>query len=594
MPRLDELLEPERHRLEQQADRYEQLTGLDRRQFLFRSLIAAAAGTLATRGAYAQVAAAGAAAATAQQAPQVPPVPLGNGEPPAITFQAYPGGTSALVEKLLQDRGAEAFVRTPFEVEPWNGQLPRALDTIAFLPAHRLSTLLKEGRISSSMLTDLYLERLKRLDPVLQCAVTILEDQARAEARRADEEIAAGRYRGALHGLPYGIKDLFAAKGAPTTWGSRDFEHRVIDEDSEMVARLREAGAVLIAKLATGLFANNDWWYRGRTNNPWDVRRGSSGSSAGPASATAAGCVAFAIGTETSGSIVSPSRECGLSALRPTFGRVSRYGAMTLSWSRDRVGPICRTIEDCAMVFDTIHGVDVKDPSTISAPFRFDRSIDLSALRIGYADNAPQTFLDKLRELGADPFPIGARPQVPGAGAGGGEGAAAFDFYVQMLAEELKVDLNALPEAPPPGRPGDPSKLESLRSRVGQRAGTALDFIQGQRRRYFLMQRMSEFMRGIDMYVQPETGGPDIGLHAQTGHPCAVVPYKFERPTANVGGAVFAPPEFPAPPAGTVYNEKPICAVIAGNLFNDDLILSVAHKYQVNTDWHLRRPQLPV
>jgi Asp-tRNA(Asn)/Glu-tRNA(Gln) amidotransferase A subunit family amidase len=497
-----------------------------------------------------------------------------------------------MVERLVQERGVEFFAPAEFTVEPWQGQLPSSADAIAFLPAHRLSTLLKERRLTSMMLTQLYLQRLERLDPSLKCAVTIMEEHALEEARRADAEIAAGRYRGPLHGLPYGIKDLFSTRGVPTTWGSRDFEHRIIDEDAEVVVRLRDAGAVLVAKLATGLFANNDWWYRGRTNNPWDVRRGSSGSSAGPASATAAGCVAFAIGTETSGSIVSPARECGLSALRPTFGRVSRHGGMTLSWSRDRVGPLCRTVEDCAMVFSAIHGVDVKDPSTLTMPFHFDRNIDLSALRIGYADNAPATLLDKLRELGADPQPIGARPQVQGAGAGGGEGAAAFDFYVQMLAEELRVDLAALPEAQERGRPGDPPKLESLRSRANQRNATALDFIQGQRRRLILMQRMAEFMQDLDMYVQPETGGPDIGLHAQTGHPCVVVPFKFEAPTSNVGGAVFAPPEVPQPPAGTVYNPKPICAVIAGNLFNDDLILSVAHKYQVNTDWHLRRPRL--
>src|SRR5438309_3859411 len=181
---------------------------------------------------------------------------------------------------------------------------------------------------------------------------------------------------------------------------------------------MRDAGAVLIAKLATGLFASNDWWYRGRTNNPWDIRRGSSGSSAGPASATAAGCVAFAIGTETSGSIVSPARECGLSALRPTFGRVSRYGGMTLSWSRDRVGPLCRTIEDCAMVFNVIHGVDEKDPSTVMTPFHFDRNIELASLRVGVDPNAPKELVDKLRELGMKTTDIAARPTVPGIGGG--------------------------------------------------------------------------------------------------------------------------------------------------------------------------------
>ena len=564
---------------------------VDRREFMLASLMAAvsAAGARIVHAQTAPV-----TAGAVQQAQQTPPVPLGNGEPPALTFQAYPGGTGALYEKLIAERGAAAFARAPFTVEPWTGPVPPSDDDIAFLPAHRLSALIRERKLTSVRLTDIYLARMKRLDPVLQCAVTIMEEQARAEARQADAEIAAGRYRGPLHGLPYGIKDLFSTRGVPTSWGARDFATRVIDEDAEIVVRLREAGAVLMAKLATGLFANNDWWYRGRTNNPWDVRRGSSGSSAGPASATAGGCVAFGIGTETSGSIVSPARECGLSALRPTFGRVSRHGGMTLSWSRDRVGPLARTVEDCAMVFNVLHGADPKDPSTLTTPFQFDRNLDLAKVRIGYDEAAPVAVIEALRALGANPRPIGARPRVQGAGSGGGEGAAAFDFYVQMLAEELKVNIAELPPAPPAaerGRPGDPSKLESLRSRASQRNATAFDFIQGQRRRLILMQRMAEFMQDIDVYVQPENGGGDIGLHAQTGHPCVVFPYKFEAPTGPVGGAVWSA-DVQRPPDGTQYNPKPICAVMAGNLFADDILLGVAHAFQKNSDWHLKRPTL--
>ena len=225
-------------------------------------------------------------------------------------------------------------------------------------------------------------------------------DLARAQATQADAEIKAGKYRGPLHGLPYGVKDLFATKGIPTTWGAADFATRIIDEDAEVVVRLREAGAVLVAKLSTGLFAQNDQWFRGRTNNPWNLSQGSSGSSAGPASATAAGCVAFSIGTETSGSIVSPSTRCGVSALRPTFGRVSRSGGMVLAWSQDRVGPITRSVEDAAMVFNVIHGADEKDPSTLTTPFHFERNIKFAGLRIGVDPNgAPKEFVDKLRDL---------------------------------------------------------------------------------------------------------------------------------------------------------------------------------------------------
>jgi Asp-tRNA(Asn)/Glu-tRNA(Gln) amidotransferase A subunit family amidase len=612
MSTAEDFLQETELQLTQIAETMEDATDVGRRQFVFMSLVAAAASTFGVDLLRAQ-ASGGGAPATPPQQPAPPPIPLGNGEPPSMMFQAWPGGTGALMEKLAKERGRAAFERASFSVDKWRGAVPTSDEEIAFLPAHRLSALIKERKLTSERLTDIYLARIKRLDPVLLCAVTIMEDQARAAARQADAEIAAGKYRGPLHGLPWGVKDLFSTKGVRTTWGSRDFENRIIDEDAEIVVRLRDAGAVLMAKLATGLFASNDWWYRGRTNNPWDVKRGSSGSSAGPASATAAGCVAFAIGTETSGSIVSPARECGLSALRPTFGRVSRYGGMTLSWSRDRVGPLCRTIEDCAMVFNTIHGVDEKDPSTVMTPFQFDRDIKLSSFRIGVDADAPKEFVDKLRELGANLKPIGPRPQLSGGGGGGGgEGAAAFDFYVQMKAKELGIDIATL--STPAGRggggrgdgrgggggrgaggiPGDPTPEASLRSRAGGRSALALDFIQAQRRQHILMVQMAEFLKDFDMYIPSETGG-DVGLHATTGHPCAVVPYKFEAPTRPVNGAVMGPGVDSAGVAGgpgVVYNPKPICAVLAGNLFNDDKILSVAHHFQTHTDWHTRHPRL--
>ncbi len=601
----DDLLHQAQTEFEQVSDEVEHVTGVDRRQFVFMSLVAAAASALGAGVARAQ---SGGGAPLIQAAP--PLIPLGNGEPPAVVFQAYPGGTGALMEKLVKEHGRAAFDRTAFTVEKWSGPVPTSDSEIAFLPAHRLSALIKERKITSARLTDIYLERIKRLDPTLRCAVTIMEDNARADARRCDAEIAAGRYRGPLHGIPWGIKDLFSAKGAPTTWGSRDFQNRVIDEDAEVVTRLRNAGAVLMAKLATGLFASNDWWFRGRTNNPWDIKRGSSGSSAGPSSATAAGCVAFAIGTETSGSIVSPSRECGLSALRPTFGRVSRYGCMTASFWSDRVGPICRTIEDCALVFNAIYGVDEKDPSTVMAPFQFDRRINLSALRIGADVNAPKAFVDKLRELGADPKPIGPRPQFARGSGGGGDGGAAFDFYVQMKAKELGVDMASLPALAARSRtgadsasgrggrggggvPGDPAPMTALLNRAGARSALALDFVQGQRRRHLLILEMAAFMKAWDMYVQAVNPNDDVQLHAQTGHPCAVVQYAFEAPTAPVGGAVMGPGVDSAGVAGgpgVRYNPKPTCAVLAGALFEEDKILSVAHQFQIHTDWHTRHP----
>src|SRR5262245_56668160 len=461
-----------------------------------------------------------------QQQPPPAPIPLGNGEPPAEQFMAYPGGTGAMLEKLAKERGRAAFDRAKFEVEPWKGTVPTSEEEVVFLPAHRLSALLKARKISSVDLTNMYLARMKRLDPQLLCAVTIMEGQAKEAAQQADNEIKAGHYRGPLHGVPWGVKDLFAVKGTRTTWGSKDFENQMIDVDSEVVVRLREAGGVLIAKLATGMFASGDQWYRGMTKNPWNLSQGSSGSSAGPASATAAGCVAFGIGTETQGSIVSPATRCGLSALRPTFGRVSRYGGMVLAWTMDKVGPICRSVEDCAMVFNTIHGADEKDPSTVTAPFLFERNADLRKFRIGYDDRAPKEFVDKLRELGADLKPIGSRPESRLVNALSVESAAAFDYWVSTWPPE-PADSIAMRTDTTGGRGGRGGGGGSnARSRFGGRGrtATALDYMQAQRRRLIIMKQMAELMKDFDMYV---SGSGDVGLTNQTGHPAVVVPYRM-------------------------------------------------------------------
>jgi len=578
----------------------EALGGMDRRHFMLMSLIAAAATTFGAETVRAQAvgAAAGAAGTAGQQPQAAPPPPLGNGEAPALQFQPYPGGTGAIMEKLAKARGRAAFDRGVFTVEPWQGAVPTNPDDIAFLPAHRLSALIKARKITSVQLTDLYLTRLKRLNPTLLCAVTIMEDSARAEAIKADAELKAGKYRGPLHGLPYGVKDLFNTKGVPTTWGAKDFEGRIIDDDAEIVVRLREAGAVLIAKLATGLFAQNDQWFRGRTNNPWNLVQGSSGSSAGPASSTMAGCVAFAIGTETQGSIVSPSIRCGASALRPTFGRVSRSGGMVLAWSMDRVGPICRSIADCAMVFNAVHGVDEKDPSTVMAPFHFDRALKMSTLRVGVDPNAPKELVEQLKAIGITPKEIGARPTVPGSGSGlNVEYAAAFDEYVQRKAKEIGLDLTKLPE---PGVRPDSAAVRAAAAAAAAnpmapadwnprfvvgRTVRAFDFLQQQRRRYMLVAKWGEFMKDLDMFV----GNPnaDIGPNAQTGHPCAVVPYKFDVPQQFGGGQ--RPANAPPP---LELKAQPICGVIVGALFNDDLILGVAHRLQEQNKLHTKRPTL--
>lgn len=475
---------------------------------------------------------------------------LGNAEPPAMQFQAYPGGTGALLEKLWSESGGTPFQCLPLEIEPWQGAYPATEEDLAFLPVHRQAALIREGAISPTELTEIYLTRLKRHDPVLLCAVRILEGQAREEAQQAEADLRSGRYRGPLHGIPYGLKDLFSTRGVPTSWGARHFENQLIDEDAEVVVRLREAGAVLMAKLSTGLFARGDNWFRGRTRNPWNTEQGSSGSSAGPASATAAGCVSFAIGTETQGSLASPARRCGICTLRPTFGRISRHGGMVLAWSMDKVGPMCRTVEDCALVFAAIHGSDRKDPSTLTAPFRFRRDMDLSTVRIGFSENAPEAFLAKLRELGADPQPM---PPLPSGQSNAltVESAAAFDFYITAGDdEEHEV------------REGED---RGNRFRNG-RSTSALDYMQSQRRRALFMEEMAQAMKDFDMYV---SASGDVRLTNQTGHPAVILPCDF-------GGR----------------NPQPICTTIVGQLFADDLILSVAHAYQSGTDWHMRRPDL--
>lgn len=646
MDNAEDYLDQTQIELEKIAPEVEHLTGVDRRQFVFRSLVAAAATTFAAKSVHAQGGLNGPfvpptvgnafdearnVASLFQQAPAV--ALLGNGEAPAEQFMPYPGGTGALLEKMYKERGAAAFNRSTFNVPKWEGAVPTNDEDIAFLPAHRLSALLKEKKITSTRLTKIYLDRLKKYNPTLLCAVTIMEAQGMAEAQKADAEIAAGKYRGPLHGIPYGVKDLFNTKGVPTTWGAKDFQDRIIEEDAEIVVRLREAGAILIAKLATGLFAQNDQWFRGRTNNPWNLSQGSSGSSAGPGSATAAACVAFGIGTETSGSIVSPSTRCGISALRPTFGRVSRAGGMVLSWSQDRVGPMTRTVMDAAMVFNAVHGADEKDPSTITMPFQFDPNIKLAGLRIGVdagtpttdgrpAQGAPAEFVAKLTELGMKPVAIGARPTVPGMGGGGlnAEYAAAFDSYVQRKAKETGLDLTTLPEQPAPGAgrgaggggaaagaggaagrgaggapttPADPMAPADWNPRfVGGRTIRAFDFINSQRRRYMLVSEWGKFMKDLDMFIASPSA--DVGQNAQTGHPCAVVQSKYDVPAQGFGGGGRggAPAGGAAPLAAPALNPQPICATIIGALYNDDKILSVCHQYQIHTDFMNKRPNI--
>src|ERR1700761_4747082 len=299
---------------------------------------------------------------------------ISNSIAPAFVFDPLPPGATVDTEnRAMRVSKAPAISRVPSNLED-----------LAFLSARDLSEYLRRRRVSSTALTEMYLARLKRYDPMLHFVVTLTEERAMTQAREADREIAAGKYRGPLHGLPWGAKDLLAVKGYPTTWGAGGYEHQSFDEDATVVKRLDAAGAVLVAKTTLGALAMGDKWFGGRTRNPWNPKQGSSGSSAGSASTTAAGCVAFSIGSETLGSISSPSTRCGDTGLRPTFGFVPRTGAMALSWTMDKLGAICRAVEDCAIVLQAIYGPDGQDASVRNAAFNWNADLDWKTLRVGY------------------------------------------------------------------------------------------------------------------------------------------------------------------------------------------------------------------
>ncbi|HVR98484.1 MAG TPA: amidase [Thermoanaerobaculia bacterium] len=486
-------------------------------------------------------------------------VPLDNSVPPAVRFDPLPAGT-----KL--DLGRAAFRLSDQPAAP----VTQDLEELAFLPLTQLARLLRERKVTSVALTRMYLARLRRLDPVLHAVISYTEERALEKAEQADREIAAGRYRGPLHGMPWGAKDLLAARGYPTTWGSVPYKDQMLDYDATVVERLDEAGAVLIAKLTLGELARGDVWFGGMTRNPWNPEQGSSGSSAGPAAATVAGGVGFSIGSETLGSIVSPSTRTGATGLRPTFGRVSRHGAMALSWSMDKLGPICRTVEDCATVFNAIHGPDGKDGTVVDLPFSWDPALDVRKLRIGYVkslfDAAPETgqeewhaldlaTLDALRGLGIDlkavelpvqGIPVDALRVILSA-----ETAAAFDELTRSGKDDQMVRqvAQAWPNS----------------FRQGQTV-PAVAYIQANRVRTLAMREMAKLMAGIDVYVSPTYGGDNLLLTNLTGHPQVVVPNGFRK------------------------DGTPTSITFTGQLFGEGKLLAVAKAYQDASGFHLRHP----
>ena len=495
-------------------------------------------------------------------------IPLDNSVPPAIVFNPLPPGKS-----VASDRRRPA-VRSRVSVPVVTSDL----EALAFAPVTTLSELIRRQRVTSLQLTRMYLARLRKYDPVLKCVVSLTEERALRQAREADAEIARGRYRGALHGIPWGAKDLLAVRGYKTTWGAGPFREQVIDADATVVERLDAAGAVLVAKLTLGELAQGDIWFGGTTKNPWKIDQGSSGSSAGPASATAAGLVGFSIGSETLGSISSPSTRCGTTGLRPTFGRVPRTGAMALSWSMDKLGPICRSVEDCALVLGAIYGPDGKDNSVISADYRWDATVSPKTLRVGYVKTAfdlPQldpkdekrtvhaskkfddAALVALRAIGVNLIPV----EIPPLNYDAmrlvltAEAAAAFDDLTRSNRDKELVQQ------------GKGDWANTFRS---ARFIPAVDYVNANRVRSIAIEQWDRLMKTVDVIVTPTSASGLSQLVATnlTGHPAVILPNGFRD------------------------DGTPVSLTFLGGLFEEGKLLAVAHAYQQATGFHLKHPVL--
>jgi Asp-tRNA(Asn)/Glu-tRNA(Gln) amidotransferase A subunit family amidase len=485
---------------------------------------------------------------------------LGNASLSALVFNPVPPGLQLPTARHPMRRASITVSR------------PTTDEALAFLPVASLAKLIETRQVTSSELTALYLARLRRYDPILHCVVNYTEDLALAQARQADDEIAAGSYRGPLHGIPWGAKDLLSVRGTRTTWGASPYQNQTLDVDATVYTRLTAAGAVLVAKLSMGALASGDRWFGGRTRNPWNTGEGSSGSSAGPGAATAAGLVGFAVGTETRGSIVSPASRNGVTGLRPTFGRVSRHGAMTLAWSMDKVGPMCRSAEDCALVLDAIQGPDGLDNTVLDVPFNWDATSDLRRLKVGYLRSAVEdeiaddprapdrvaglrrrqsnnrAALDVLRGLGVQVVPF-ELPDLPTSAIGfilDTEAAAAFD------SPTLNAELDGMREVPEQSRWPD-----SFRA---SRFVSAVDYLQANRLRMRFVEAVHDALGDLDLFI-----GSHVSLTNLTGHPELSVPNGFHR------GA-------------------PTSLRLTGRLFGEEALLRVAHAYQGATTHHLQHP----
>ncbi len=467
------------------------------------------------------------------------------------------GLAPAFVFRPLEDeqRPNSVFQRTEVRFrETGTAARPKSSEDLAFLPVSELSAFVRKREISSTELTKLYLARLKQFDPLLKCVVTLTEALALKQAARADREIQAGHYRGPLHGIPWGAKDLLSQPGYRTTWGAPLYRNRFLDKKAAVIQKLEDSGAVLVAKLTTGYFAGSDEWFGGKTRNPWDPSQGSGGSSAGPASATAAGLVGFSIGTDTMGSIISPAKHCGATGLRPTFGRVSRYGCMALSWTMDKIGPISRSVEDCAVVMGAIHGRDHRDPSSIDRNFRWPIEIDNQAIRVGFVEDDSE-FVEEmavLRDLGFTMVPVLI------------EEPPFRDVLPVILTAESGSAFDALTDKQEP----QGVKFWPKTFVMGQFI-TANDYLRANRVRRRVMESMRDLFRKVDVVVGPS-------MHIATnmaGQPKITVPCGFWQ-----GKRMKRPL-----PRGLFFTGRP---------YDESTLVYVAHAFQQATDHHLSRPPI--
>ena len=479
---------------------------------------------------------------------------------PAVTFRPYLPGTRP---------GGRATRNRPLRVAPRATiRVTSRLEDLAFQPVGTLAALIRSRKITSGDLTRMYLARLKKYGEPLHCVVTLTEELAIAQAANADRDLRRGRYRGALHGIPWGAKDLFATRGIRTTWGATPYEHQILDVDATVVERLREAGAVLVAKLSMGSLAQGGVWFGGTTRNPWKPDTGSSGSSAGPAAATSAGLVGFALGSETRGSIITPSSICGVVGLRPTYGRVSRYGAMALSWTMDKVGPLCRSVEDCALVLNAIYGSDGHDETVVDAPFVWKPDAPMSKLRIGFiasefagslanpaaGSNLLKDALELLKKSGARLEPI-EMPDFPASAINfilSAEAAAAFDDLTRSRGIDQLTAQGA----------GDwPNSFRT------SRFIPAVEYIRAQRARTLLIQKMDALMSKYDVFLAPARGSASLPITNLTGHPAVCLKNGF------VDGL-------------------PQALMITGRLYDEATVLRVALAYERSTNWKKMHPDL--